>query len=278
MCCRFLLMNDHARALLARLGATLEARLAAETARTEADGGGEGDCATEFVSRYNIAPGSRILAVRSAAAQGAATGDGGTRDGVREAVRLRWGLVPSWARSPGGAGQGRGAPPVNARAESVAEKPMFRDALRQRRCVILASGFYEWERRGGARLPWLFQRADGEPFLLAGLWDSWRPPDGGALESCTMITTAANAVMAPIHHRMPVMLSATEAEEWLEPRVTPMSRMATLTSLLHPWDEAMTAAVRVSTRVNNARFEGPECLDAPPPGEGGADAQMSLVF
>lgn len=238
----------------------------------------------EAMARYNIAPSSPILAVRRAVGPAADAGTIGQYhagcgapmgDDGNEAVSLRWGLIPSWAKSL------QGSPPVNARAESLAEKPMFRDALRLRRCVILASGFYEWERRGTVRLPWLFQRMDGEPFLLAGLWDSWRAPDGGALESGAIITTQANAVMSPIHHRMPVMLDAEEARLWLEPQVMPMPQVTRLTALLRPWADGMTSAVRVSTRVNNVRFEGPECMAAPETGEGRGqskcdDAQMQL--
>ena len=155
--------------------------------------------------RFNVAPGDDVVAVRTG------------RDGARRGDVLRWGLVPHWAESPR-----LGARMINARAETLAEKPAFRDALARRRCLVVADGFYEWERRDGARKqPWWITRADGEPFAFAGLWATWRPGRRRgrrpALRSCTIVTTAANAAVAPLHDRMPVILPAGAEATWLDP-------------------------------------------------------------
>ncbi len=229
MCSRFLLLRHHYRDVLARLGIAAPA---------------------EFHSRYNIAPGSDIPLVRTKASdQGLPSGLNRGIAPSLEVTRLRWGLVPAWAKSADG------DPLVNARAETVAAKPSFRDAFRARRCVIPASGFYEWKALGRARQPWLFRRQDEQPFGLAGLWESWRAPDGALLETCAVVTTESNALMRPIHHRMPVMLDADDCRAWLAP-----SEPAALQALLHPSDAATMTATAVSPHVSNVRHEGPECL------------------
>jgi putative SOS response-associated peptidase YedK len=236
MCTRYVLLQEHLREILKRLG-------------LEAEPG--------FVSRYNIAPGSLIPAVRTH-----------VQTAQPEAVALRWGLVPSWTKSD------HGTQLVNARAETVAIKPSFRDALRHRRCVIPASGFYEWEHRGRARQPWLFRRRDERPFGFAGLWEGWRAADGAMLETCALITTGPNALMRPIHDRMPVLLAPEQFASWLDPRVTQPDELA---SLLRAAPAETMSAFAVSRHVSNVRNEGPVCLA--PAGAGKADdtsAQFSL--
>lgn len=219
MCCRYVLLQEHTGDLLARLGVLLEKGALP-------------------ASRYNLSPGTRIPAVRH-------------RDDARELTALHWGLVPSWARDAT-------TPVVNARAESLAGKPSFRDALRSRRCLIPASGFYEWAVHGRTRSPWFFRLRDGRPFALAGLWESWRSHDGSVLESCAVVTTAPNALMAPVHHRMPVMLDGPAAwDAWLDPDLTGPS---SLTPLLRPLDAGTMTASAVSSHVNNARHDDPDCL------------------
>ena len=220
MCCRYVVPQEHTKSLLAQLGILLE------TGALPA-------------SRYNVSPGTGIPTVRNR--------PGSTR---RELATLRWGLVPSWARDADN-------PSVNARAESLAEKPTFREAFRSRRCLVPASGFYEWSVHGRTRKPWLFRLRDGRPFALAGLWETWMAPDGTALESCAVVTTAPNTLMQPIHHRMPVLLEGEAAWSlWLDPQSPPPA----LATLLRPHDaEAMTASA-VSTHVNNIRHDDTLCM------------------
>ena len=190
--------------------------------------------AVPAASRYNIPPGVRIPVVRNRA------------DGARELVDLHWGLRPAWA--------GPAARPVsNARAETAADKPAFRDAIRRRRCLIPATAFYEWTTGGGERRPWAFFSPDGEPLCLGGLWED---------DSCAVVTTAANAVMSPVHHRMPVLLTPADHDAWLDPRSdlsTTQSRSA-LAVLLNPAPDDRLIARRVSTRVNAVRNDDESCL------------------
>ena len=151
--------------------------------------------------RYNLAPTQSVLAVRE-----------GQRG--REAVFLRWGLIPSWAKDPSFASQ-----TINARIETVADKPAYRSAFRARRCLIPAEGFYEWKAGAGRRkTPYFIHRRDGEPLIFAGLWESWTPTEGEAVETCTILTTAANELLRPLYERMPVILDGARAEEWLDTR------------------------------------------------------------
>lgn len=228
MCCRYLLQQQHYREVLERLGIAAPA---------------------SFLARFNIAPGARIPAVRQQ-----------PRSEKREAVALHWGLVPGWAKSAEGA-----TCLANARAETLADKPSFRDAWQTRRCVIPASGYYEWKRSHHRREPWLFQRADERPFCLAGLWESWRQPDGQDFETCTVVTTAANELMQPIHDRMPVVLSPAQCELWLDPTRLPPPRLLQ-SPPAGPW-----RARRVGKRVNNIRHDDPACLEPPPRGEDAGD-------
>src|SRR6185503_3029509 len=157
----------------------------------------------DVAPRYNIAPTQDVLAVRR------------RRAGDRQARLFRWGLVPSWADDPA-----VGNRLINARAESVATRPAFRDPFLQRRCLVPAQGFYEWKKFGRAREPWLIRLKGGATFAFAGLWDRWSRGEGHAIESCALITTAANALVAPIHGRMPVLLGRADYERWLDPRAS----------------------------------------------------------
>lgn len=200
----------------------------------------------ELRPRFNIAPTDPVVAVTS------------SREGVPRGELLRWGLVPHWAKDPK-----LGAKMINARSETVAEKPAFRDAFARRRCLVLADGFFEWQRHdGGKRAHWI-HRPDGQPFAFAGLWAAWG--DDG-LRTCSIITTRANPRTHAIHDRMPVMLGGPEAERlWLDPG-TPSP---VLHDLLAPWPEADTAVRAVGPAVNDARHDAPDCLaaaaDEPPP-------------
>jgi putative SOS response-associated peptidase YedK len=188
--------------------------------------------------RYNVAPTQQVFAVRQAAAG-------------REGVFLKWGLIPSWASDAS-----IGAKLLNARAETIAEKPSFRTAFVRRRCLIPADGFYEWQAVGGKKQPLHFRLRDGRLFAFAGLWERWTSPEGAAVESCTVITTEANALVRPAHERMPAIVDPARYAAWLDPATS----AATLRSLLAPWPAEEMAMVPANVRVNNARNEGPACL------------------
>jgi putative SOS response-associated peptidase YedK len=208
----------------------------------------------EIAQRFNVAPGDEVLSVVM-------------RDGGPTGALLRWGLVPPWADDPK-----IGFRMINARAETVAEKAAYRGPFQRGRCLIVADGFYEWQRDGAARQPFHITRGGGEPFAFAGLRTAWRnpsDPDGELLRSCTIVTTAANPVVAHIHPRMPVILDPADEEEWLDPGTPPQR----LHAMLHPLPDEQTHARAVSKAVNDARYDGPECLapaepePAPPQGE-----------
>ena len=206
----------------------------------------------EVPPRYNIAPTQPVLAVRA------------RPDGKRELVLLHWGLIPGWAKEPS-----IGNRMINARAETVAEKPSFRTALRRRRCLIPADGFYEWRASArGPKQPFDIARGDGAPFAFAGLWEHWQGPNGEEIESCAVVTTAANRLMSPIHSRMPVVLAPEDYAAWL---ASTGEKADDVLPLLAPREWAGMRARPVGTFVNNARHEGPQCLapaaEAPPPPE-----------
>jgi putative SOS response-associated peptidase YedK len=186
-------------------------------------------------ARYNIAPTQTILAVE----QGL--------DG-REAKQLKWGLVPSWAKE-----QAIGSRLINARSETVAEKPSFREAFKKRRCIIPADGFYEWQRAGGKRLPYFFQMKDERPFGFAGLWERWQGASNESVESCTILTTDANEILMPVHDRMPVILHPDDYELWLD---VDERKVDLLKELLQPYPAEEMRAHRVSEEVNSVRNQG----------------------
>ncbi|MCU0290522.1 MAG: SOS response-associated peptidase [Thermoanaerobaculaceae bacterium] len=187
--------------------------------------------------RFNIAPTQDVTVVRTPA-------------GRRQAGTLQWGLVPSWAKD-----EAIGSKLINARAETVAEKPAFRAALRARRCLVLADGFYEWQPAGGRKQPWYFRAADGRPFAFAGLWERWQPAAGEAVESCTIITTEANDLVRPVHERMPVILPLDVLDRWLGGGSTDA-----LQALLRPAPEGFLEAYPVSLRVNSPSNDDPGCI------------------
>ena len=201
--------------------------------------------APDLGPRWNVAPTMDVYAV----AQGS--------DGKRRLGAFRWGLVPWFAEDPGG-----GAKMINARAETVADKPAFRRALERRRCLVPADGFYEWLRTGKERLPHLFTAADGTVLAFAGLWEVWRPkddPDAEPLRTCTIITTRANGMMRPIHDRMPVVLPPEAWDRWLD---RAPARAADLADLLGPPPDDLLVRRPVSKRVNNVKNEGADLLNS----------------
>jgi len=194
-----------------------------------------------FNPRYNIAPSQTVAAVRLK-----------PDTAQRELVRLRWGLIPSWAKDLKIAYS-----TINAKAETVAEKPAFRSAFRKRRCLIPASGFYEWQLQGKQKQPMYIRLRDRHPFAFAGLWEHWEPKEGEPIESCTIVTTDANAFMVPIHNRMPVILASQDYDPWLDPAVPTDS----LRALLKPYEADEMEAYAVSKMVNSPRNDSPQCLE-----------------
>ncbi len=200
----------------------------------------------EAAPRYNIAPTQDILVV--------------TQNGARHLQGYHWGLIPSWAKDPA-----IGNKMINARAETLAEKPTFRTALSRRRCLIPADGFYEWQDatadlpsgKKAPRTPMHIRLQDGGLFAFAGLWDEWHAPDGSPLRSCTIITTAPNAVTAPIHDRMPVILRPEDEGRWLDRSVTDAPD---LLPLLAPYPADAMEAYAVSRSVNAPTVDDPGCI------------------
>jgi putative SOS response-associated peptidase YedK len=216
--------------------------------------------------RWNLAPTQAAPVVRRGA------------DGGRELAMLNWGLVPYWAEDTS-----LQSHMINARGETVHEKPAFRQAFRQRRCLVPADGFYEWQTVGPkTKRPLLFRAHDGAPFAFAGLWERWIPPQGGTLETFTIVNTAANAAMAPYHDRVPVVLASEDYAAWLDPAVDARD-------LVKAPPDTLFTCVRVSSYVNNVRHDDAGCqepaLDEEPapapkakPRKAAADGRQGSLF
>ena len=188
---------------------------------------------------YNVAPTQAVAVVRG--------GPSG-----RTFARLHWGLIPSWAKDAS-----IGNKLINARAETLVEKPAFRAAYRSRRCLVLADGFYEWAPGPGRKQPWYFRLKSGRPFGLAGLWERWKPGDDEAVESCTIVTTTPNEVVARLHDRMPVILEERSFDTWLDPGYRGSDAVA---GLLRPCDGELLDAYPVSFAVNSPSNDSPACI------------------
>ena len=188
---------------------------------------------------YNIAPLQPVLTVIR-------------HDGNRLG-QFQWGLVPAWAKDTSMAPK-----LINARAETVADKPSFRSSFKRRRCLILADGFYEWMADGPNKQPWYFTLSTGEPFAFAGLWDTWKGEADAAYHSCTIITTAADESVQPVHHRMPVILNPATYDQWLDPQTQDSDRLKEILSDGRVRD---LKRFRVSKRVNSTRNNDPACIE-----------------
>ncbi|UCF81671.1 MAG: SOS response-associated peptidase [Acidobacteriota bacterium] len=198
--------------------------------------------------RYNIAPTQPVAAVRRR--------ESGSK---RELALLRWGLVPPWVKS-----LRIGARMINARAETLSQRPAFREAFKHRRCLIPADGFYEWRREGKRKQPFYFRLRGGGLFAFAGLWERWEG-QGDAVESCTLLTTDANELLRSFHERMPVILDPKDYEAWLDPGMQGEEKLRPLLMKAYPQDEIASHAVGL--RVNSPRNDDPSCIEpfAPPP-------------
>lgn len=195
--------------------------------------------------RYNIAPSQPVATVRQS------PGNGG-----RELALLRWGLVPFWAKDPS-----IGARMINARAETAAEKPSFRAAFRQRRCLVPADGFYEWQQQAQGKQPFYIRLRDERTLALAGLWEHWEGTEGATIDSCTVLTTQPNDLIRPLHSRMPVVLGPQDYDLWLDPNVQSPER---LQPLLRPYPSGEMVAYPVSKWVNSPQNDGPRCIEPLP--------------
>ena len=192
--------------------------------------------------RFNIAPGQAAPVIR--------LGDGA----LTVSDEVRWGLIPGWAKDAKIAFQC-----INARSETVAEKPAFRSAFKSKRCLVPADGFFEWQPVGKLKQPWRFVRKDGGPVLFAGLWEAWQPATGNEpIQTFTVLTTTPNAVTAPVHDRMPVILDGPAASRWLDSKTTKEA----LLGLCIPAHDGLLRRYPVSTVVSNARNDVPECIEA----------------
>lgn len=195
---------------------------------------------SNFAPRFNVAPSQPILAIPN--------------DGENTADFFTWGLIPMWAKDPA-----MGNRLINARAETLAEKPSFRGSLKYKRCLILADGFYEWKSTGSrkTKIPYFIHMKDRKPFAFAGLWDTWNSPDGSLIKSCTIITTEPNDLVALVHNRMPAILHPRDYDKWLDPSPqTPEN----VQPLLQPFPAEAMSAYPVSTRVNKTDHDAPELV------------------
>jgi putative SOS response-associated peptidase YedK len=190
--------------------------------------------------RYNVAPSQPVAVVPN--------------DGQNRLTFFNWGLIPSWAKDPE-----IGNRMINARAETLQEKPAFRAAFRRRRCLIIADGFYEWQAQSGrkSKIPMYIKMQSGQPFAFAGLWENWASPDGSQILSCTIITTEPNSLLQEIHNRMPVILPQEGYSLWLDPGEPDPGRLA---ALLKPYSPAEMTAFPVSTLVNSPANESPDLV------------------
>lgn len=192
----------------------------------------------ETKPRYNVAPTQEVVSILS--------------NGSPHLDWLQWGLIPSWAKDAS-----IGAKMINARAETLAEKPSFKRLLRSRRCLIVADGFYEWKKENGGKTPMYITMKDGQPFAFAGLWDTWKSPDGEPIRTCTIITTQPNDVVASIHDRMPAILLPTTRDEWLD---TDFHDEQALMHLLRPYPGDKMTARAVSRLVNDPKRDSAELI------------------
>ncbi len=198
----------------------------------------------QLTPRYNICPTQPVLCVRQ------------SRTGENEAVNLRWGLVPFWAKE-----LKIGASLINARSETAETKPSFRAAFKSRRCLVLADGFYEWKLEGKQKQPYYVSRRDDQPFCLAGLWESWTDksvPSSNSIETCTILTTDANSLMLPLHDRMPVILPKLHLDLWLD---KDFSEIEPLKKLLVPWVTDDLRVYPVDKSVNKPVNDSPSCIE-----------------
>src|SRR6201993_311143 len=198
------------------------------------------DWQDDWSPRYNIAPTQPVPVIRQH-----------PKEPVRRLSLMRWGLIPSWAKDTSGAARS-----INARSETAHTLPAFRDAMKLRRCLVPADGFYEWQRRGSAKQPFCFEVGDGGLFAFAGLWERWRDPSGQWVKSCSILTTTPNAVTSAVHDRMPVILESESYDLWLDPGIQDVQ---VISELLKPYDARLMRSYPISTRINHVANDDEDC-------------------
>ncbi|MEA5573322.1 SOS response-associated peptidase [Calothrix sp. UHCC 0171] len=203
-----------------------------------------------FKPQYNIAPTQLVLAVLHGSDSDLNVDNSVCNKRILQ--QLRWGLIPPWAKD-----KSMGAKLINARSETVAEKPSFRAAFKRRRCLLVTDGFYEWQRQDGKQQPFYFRLQNQQLFAFAGLWEQWQSPEGEQIKSCTILTAIANEMIQPIHERMPVILQPEDYDLWLDVQVPDLKM---LKPLLQPLSAESMTAYPVSALVNNVRNNHPECI------------------
>jgi len=213
--------------------------------------------AAALAARFNIAPGQRNLVLRKEPERPSTLGT----------ASMSWGLVPSWSKGPG-----HHSPLINARSETISEKPSFKAALKRRRCIVPADGFYEWKRARSGNQPYFFNLRDDSVFMMAGVWETWSGEHGQDLQSYTVLTTRANSLMVKCHPRMPVILQGSKLETWLEEDVSKLDP-ATLAELFAPIESGLMSSRSANPAVGNSKTEGPACLEAP---ASGPSSQLDL--
>jgi putative SOS response-associated peptidase YedK len=198
------------------------------------------DWQDDWSPRYNIAPTQFVPVIRQH-----------PKEPIRQLSSMKWGLIPHWAKDGSGA-----ASTINARSETAAEKPAFRDPMRYRRCLIPADAFYEWKRNGASKQPYCFEVKEGELFAFAGLWDGWKDASGNWIKTCSILTTTPNAVTSAVHDRMPVIFNRESYDLWLDPG---MQNVTAISELLKPFDARLMRCYPVSTRINQVVNDDEEC-------------------
>jgi putative SOS response-associated peptidase YedK len=198
------------------------------------------DWQDDWSPRYNVAPTQPVPVIRQ-----------NPKEPVRELSLMRWGLIPAWSKDPSSA-----ARMINARSETAHTLPAFREAMKLRRCLVPADGFYEWQRRGSAKQPFCFEVGDGGLFAFAGLWDRWKDPSGQWVKSCSILTTTPNAVTSAVHDRMPVIIDPDAYDLWLDPGMTDVH---VVSELLKPYDPRLMRCYPISTRINHVANDDAEC-------------------
>ena len=196
--------------------------------------------AEDWIPRYNIGPTQPVPVIRQH-----------PTEPTRHLSQMRWGLIPSWSKDGSGA-----ARMINARSETAATLPAFRDPMKYRRCLVPADGFYEWKRSGTTKQPFCFEVRDGELFAFAGLWEGWKDPGGKWIKTCTILTTTPNVVTSAVHDRMPVILDPGDYDLWLDPG---MKDSSAISQLLKPLDARLMGSYPVSSRVNQVQNDDAEC-------------------